>query len=45
LKQKDSERHNTLIEAKDKPFSDLTVAEKGKNVKIKNIFKTSQYTF
>jgi len=35
LKQKDSERHNTLIEAKDKPFSELTTAEKGENVLVK----------
>jgi len=34
LKQKDSERHNTLIEAKDKPFSELTLGEKGENLKI-----------
>ena len=33
LKQKDSERHNTLIEAKDKPFSELTFGEKGENMK------------
>jgi len=37
LKQKDSERHNTLIEAKDKPFSELTTAEKGENVRIKGV--------
>lgn len=36
LKRKDSERHNTLVEAKDKPFSELTFGEKGENVKSKN---------
>ena len=35
LKQKDSERHNTLMEAKDKPFSELTTAEKGEDVLVK----------
>lgn len=34
LKQKDSGRRNTLIEAKDKPFSELTLGEKGENLQI-----------
>jgi len=35
LKEKASERHNSLIEAKDKPFSELTFGEKGEKVEIK----------
>jgi len=35
LKEKAGERHNSLIEAKDKPFSELTFGEKGENVEIK----------
>ena len=38
LKQKDSEKHNTLIEARDKPFSELTVAEKGENEKMRAFY-------
>ena len=34
LKEKASERRNSLIEAKDKPFSELTFGEKGENVKL-----------
>ena len=36
-KQKDNEKHNTLIEAKDKPFSALTFGEKGENAEIVGI--------
>ena len=35
LKEKASARHNSLVEAKDKPFSELTFGEKGKNMEIK----------
>ena len=34
LKEKTSERHNSLIEAKDKPFSELTFGDKGEKVEI-----------
>jgi len=34
LKQKDGHRHNTLVEAKDKAFSELTLGEKGEHTKI-----------
>jgi len=39
LKQKERERHNALVEAKDKPFSELTFGEKGENVILKPFVK------
>jgi len=44
LKQKDSKKHNTLIEAKEKPFSELTLGEKGENLKVKGICLTYSYS-
>ena len=34
LKDKASDRRNSLVEAKDKPFSELTLGEKGRYMKI-----------